>query len=68
MTVDHEQQKLRLIDWGLVEFYHLEKKMVHALLLGVAHNQGRRKGIGHSLYYEWIEYYIKIFSLIILLF
>ena len=42
--------------------------MVHALLLGVAHNQDRRKGIGHSLYYEWIVYYIKIFCLIILIF
>ena len=22
VMIDHEQRKLRLIDWGLVEFYH----------------------------------------------
>jgi serine/threonine protein kinase len=26
VMIDHEQQKLRLIDWGLVEFYHPSKE------------------------------------------
>lgn len=25
VMIDHEQRKLRLIDWGLAEFYHPEK-------------------------------------------
>ena len=26
--IDHEQKKLRLIDWGLAEFYHPGKEYV----------------------------------------
>ena len=26
VMIDHEQRKLRLIDWGLAEFYHPEKE------------------------------------------
>jgi casein kinase II subunit alpha len=26
VMIDHEQRKLRLIDWGLAEFYHPSKE------------------------------------------
>lgn len=28
VMIDHEQKKLRLIDWGLAEFYHPGKECV----------------------------------------
>jgi hypothetical protein len=28
VMIDHEQRKLRLIDWGLAEFYHPGKECV----------------------------------------
>ena len=32
VMIDHEEKKLRLIDWGLAEFYHPGKEYVPALL------------------------------------
>lgn len=29
--IDHEQRKLRLIDWGLAEFYHPSKECGHVV-------------------------------------
>ena len=33
VMIDHDQKKLRLIDWGLAEFYHPGKEYVAFLPL-----------------------------------
>ena len=32
VMIDHEQRVLRLIDWGLAEFYHPAKEYAHVAL------------------------------------
>lgn len=53
--IDHEEKKLRLIDWGLAEFYHPGKEYVLALhcfallfvlLLAVSHLQYSLTSLG----------------------
>ena len=38
VMIDHEQKKLRLIDWGLAEFYHPGKECAALMIIFDTHN------------------------------